>query len=309
LPGPDLQTIVPSLWVGPPVDGRPEPMLVAVSEKSTVRVDINRPTGRAHGTLMLVHGMCGSAESAYMRRTARHALTQGWVVARMNLRNCGGTERLSDTLYNAGQSDDAGHVLRALASAGLPRPLAAVGFSLGGNLLLRHVGRTGVACLADMVVAVNPPIDLEVCARSIEAPRNRLYQLYYIRRLCAQLHRIAAVRPFDPPLPTPTAIRTVRRFDDRYTAPDAGFESATAYYGESSAAPLLSAIRRPTLVLSAVDDPFVPQEIFVPHHGIERVEFLHPTAGGHCGYLQSTRPHFWAAQAILDFLEARRITG
>jgi len=302
LPGHHLQTIVPSLWPGPAVNGAAERRVVRVSEDSSVAVDLNRPLGAAVGTLVLVHGMCGNSESAYMRRTARLALQAGWVTARVNLRNCGGTEHLSNTLYNAGQSGDLARVLEDLQAQHLPRPFATAGFSLGGNIVLLYAGRSGDACLADAVAAVNPPIELEVCARAIAAEPNRIYQAYYVLRLCRQLKRIARVRPPIGPPPVPTRIRSVRRFDEIYTAPDGGFASAEEYYARSSAAPTLSNLRRPAMILSALDDPFVPSEMFVPHRGNRRLRVIQPHRGGHCGYWQSGAPRFWAAEAILGFI-------
>jgi predicted alpha/beta-fold hydrolase len=154
------------------------------------------------------------------------------------------------------------------------------------------------------VAAVNPPIELATCADAIESPENRVYQAYYVLRLYRQLRRIARVgRPVGPP-PVLTRIRTVRRFDEIYTAPDGGYGSADEYYALSSAAPTLSELRRPAMVLSAVDDPFVPAGMFSSHHGNRRIRFLQPPHGGHCGYWQSGSPRFWAAEAILDFIDA-----
>jgi predicted alpha/beta-fold hydrolase len=304
LPGNHLQTIVPSLCKGPTVDGAGERRIIRVSEDSSVAVDLNRPGRAPLGTLVLVHGMCGNSESAYMRRTARLALHAGWVTARMNLRNCGGSEHLSSTLYNAGQSGDLARVFEDLHVHEFPRPFAAAGFSLGGNIVLLYAGRSGDRCLADAVVAVNPPIDLEACAKAIGAPSNRIYQAYYVLRLCRQLKRIAAVRPAVGPTPVPTKIRSVRRFDEIYTAPDGGFGSSAEYYAKSSAAPTLSDLRRPAMVLSALDDPFVPSEMFTPHLGNSWLRVVQPLRGGHCGYWQSGTPRFWAAQAILQFIGA-----
>jgi predicted alpha/beta-fold hydrolase len=285
------------------VEGPVETMLVPVSESSAVQVQINHPPGSSHGTLLLVHGMGGSAESGYMRRTAAQALGRGWTPVRMNLRNCGGTEALSRTLYNAGQSADVGRVLGALEAAGLPRPFAAVGFSLGGNLVLRHAALAGVGCRADSVFAINPPIDLERCARALELPANRVYQMYYTRKLVRALRRILAVRKLSGFPPPDRSIRSVRRFDQLYTAPDGGFASAEEYYAQASAAPHLGRLTRPAVVISAADDPVVPVEMFAPHHGLERVRFVHPRQGGHCGYWQSSRPRFWASTAVLHFLD------
>lgn len=307
LPGPHLQTIVPSLWTGRAVNGAPERHIVRVSHDSSVRVDVNRPRDPGAGTLVLVHGMCGDSESAYMRRTARLFLQSGWVVARMNLRNCGGTESLSGTLYNAGQSGDLACVLEHLQAGQFPRPFAAAGFSLGGNITLLYAGRSGDACLADAVAAVNPPIDLETCARAIEAPSNGLYQAYYVLRLCRQMKRIARLRPTVTPPPVPREVKTVRSFDELFTAPDGGFDSADEYYARSSAAPTLENLRRPAMVLSALDDPFVPARMFAPHRGNRRIAFVQPRNGGHCGYWQAGTPRFWAAEAIRRFVGSDRV--
>jgi predicted alpha/beta-fold hydrolase len=277
-------------------------MVVAVGEGSAVRLEVDRPTGKKRGTLLLIHGMCGSAESGYMRRTARLARRVGWVSVRMNLRNCGGTEALATTLYNAGQSDDVGRVLAALDEGGFPHPFAAVGFSLGGNVLLRYAGLAGANAAAVAFAAVNPPIDLERCAQAIEQPRNCVYGFHYTVRLCRHYRRIQQVRDLPGPHPAAHRIRSVRRFDAIYTAPDADHDSAEAYYAWASASPRLAALRTPTLVLSAADDPFVPTEMFDPHRGVAGMRFLHPPHGGHCGYLQSSRPRYWAAEAILAFL-------
>lgn len=301
LPGRHLQTIVPSLWPAPRVAGDAEHRIVPVARGSSVRLDVNRPAADPSATLLLVHGMCGSSESGYMRRTARLGLESGWVTARMNLRNCGGTERLASTLYNAGQSDDVARVLTHLGDHGFPRPFLVAGFSLGGNIVLRYAAVAGAGSQADAVAAVNPPVDLDACARAIERPANRVYQSHYVRRLCRQLRRIRKVRGGPSPRPRARRLGSVRAFDAIYTAPDAGFASAEEYYETASAGPLLPGNRTPALVLSAANDPFVPIGMFRPYHDLPGIDFVHPAAGGHCGYWQRGRPRFWAGEAIRDF--------
>ena len=305
LPGAHLQTIVPTLATAPWLPGPTERRVVRVSAGSAVRLDVDRPHGRAaRGTLLLVHGLGGSSESVYVRLAARHALERGFVTARMNLRNCGGTEHLADTLYNAGQSGDVGHAVADLSSAGLQRPIVVVGFSLGGNIALLHAGREGAACGADAVVGVNPPIALAACVEAIERPRNRIYQAYYVLKLRRQIAGIAAVRPLGCPVPSLRSIGSVRRFDERFTAPDGGFASAHEYYERSSAAPVIGRIRRPALVISAADDPFVPCSIFDGHRTVAGLRLVHPARGGHCGYWQSGTPRSWAARVVVDFAES-----
>lgn len=277
--------------------------MIAVSDASSVQVLDHRPVGRLRGTLILVHGMAGSADSAYMRRTANVALVAGWRVLRMNLRNCGGTEALASTFYNAGQSDDVGCVLRWLDSVAGSRPYVTAGFSLGGNVVLRHAAVPGDSPSPDAVVAVNPPVDLDRCATAIEAPPNRAYQWHYVRRLRNQLKQIALHRPLPVPLRSRREIGSVRRFDALYTAPDAGFPSAEAYYSHASADPVLSRLERPGAILSARNDPFVPWEMFEGRPWEGRLQVTLASSGGHCGFWQAGKPRFWAADWILDRAE------
>jgi predicted alpha/beta-fold hydrolase len=305
LPGAHLQTVVPALLRLPGPLGAPRLRRIDVGGGNAVRVDVNLPRDRARGTIVLIHGMGGSSESSYMRATARQATERGWVAARLNLRNCGGTAAWACTLYNAGQSGDVAAVLADLAGepATFPRPWMVAGFSLGGNIALLYGGRAGQACAADAVAGVNAPIELERCLRALERRVNRPYERHYVRRLYAQLDEIRRVRPVPGCERLPGPVRTLRGFDDRFTAPDAGFGSAEAYYAASSAAAVLDRVARPTLLLSARNDPFVPVEMFAPWAGRAGITCLHPPAGGHCGYWQRGRPRNWAAQALVEFFE------
>jgi predicted alpha/beta-fold hydrolase len=305
LPGGDLQTIVPHFLAGPVLENS-ETMLVAADARNTLKVMINRPLDKVRGTLLLIHGMGGSAESCDVLHTAQLALEQGWATARMNLRNCGGTEGLASTLYNAGQADDAGHVLAALADS-FPRPLGAVGFSLGANLLLLYAGRTGSGCIADMLTALSPPVDLELCMQNMERSRNLPYNYYFTLGLCRLMGRIQQVRGLSGATPSVFNVRGVRRFDSLFTAPDAGYPSAEVYYEAASAGPQLSGIRRPTLILSSRNDPVVPADSFSSFRGLPGIEFLHPSCGGHGGYRQQGSPPFWAGGELLKFFDSQAI--
>jgi hypothetical protein len=295
--------MVPSVWPARSPARSFELATVEVDDGSAVRLEIDRPARATRGTLLLLHGMCGSARSGYMLRTSRIALARGWTVARMNLRTCGGTELLSRTFYNAGQSGDVGRVLAYLAGNGHRRPLAAAGFSLGGNIVLLHAGRAAGECIADAVAAVNPPVDLDRCARAIERPRNLVYLYHFTSRLCRHHRRVLDRRGTPGPRARLSRQRTVRAFDDAFTAPDAGYSGADDYYATCSAAQVLGRVSRPALVISAQDDPFIPVEIFRPHHGAGNVRFAHPAAGGHCGYVGRGVPRYWAGGAVVRFLE------
>ena len=306
--------MVPSLWPKPPWSGEEATLRVEVAADNAVAVRLRRPSVAERGTLIFVHGLGGSADSHYVVSTARVALARGWNVARMNLRNCGGTIEWATTLYNAGQSDDLDKVLAALE--GLPRPFVVVGFSLGGNLSLRYAGASGDGSRADRFVGVSVPVDLEACLQAMEQPGNRIYDLFFTRKLCRQLHDVERRRPLPGPAqPRWWRIRALRQLDTLYTAPDAGYPSAEAYYADASAAPLLPAARRPILMLSAANDPVIPAAILEAHRGPYRLALS--SRGGHCGFWRpasgatgqgqagqpaSTR-RFWAAESILEFAE------
>jgi uncharacterized protein len=303
LKGRHLETIVPSLWPAPTMPGAVEARIVRVAPDAAVRVEISRPEGVARGTLVLVHGMGGSAASSYMLRTARIAVARGFVAARVNLRNCGGTAELSRTLYNAGQHGDVGAVVAELRDLGSPRPIGVAGFSLGGNLALLHAGKAGAGFAADTVAAVNPPVDLDACLRALERPENRIYQLHFLIGLCRQIRSIRRVREVPGPRASALSIGSIRRFDALFTAPDAGYPSAEAYYAAASSGPHLASIAVPALVVSAGNDPFVPPGMFDPHRSSGlRLEM--PERGGHLGYWQKGSPRFWAGERIVSALEA-----
>ena len=304
LGNPHVQTILASVGRAPVVPAESS-RVVPIEEGVSLRVDFNAPAGKARGTLLLVHGLAGSSDSAYIRWSAWQALNRGWHVVRMNLRGCGGTTELTRKHHNAYQSDDVGAVLRYLTEqSSLPRPFAVLSFSLGANLSLRWAGMAGNAAMADALVAVNAPIDLDRCCAAVDTPPNFLYRYYFVTRLI-KLMRAAPHIALPGPPPSLRNVRQLRVFDDLYTSRHAGFPDAEAYYEAASSARNLHGLRIPTLVLSAKDDPFVPVDMFAPFwkRPIPALRFEHPKRGGHGGYRPRGPRVFWAAERALDFFE------
>jgi predicted alpha/beta-fold hydrolase len=264
---------------------------------------------RTHPTLVLLHGLEGSSESAYMLGTAEKAFVSGFNVIRLNQRNCGGTEKLTPTLYHSGLSGDIEAVLLELIkNDGLPEIFAA-GFSMGGNLVLKMAGESGDAVPRELraIVAIAPALDLAACADALAQPRNFLYNRHFVKSLKKHMRYKSSLYPDLFPLQFSTfrRIRTVRDFDDLVTARFCGFRDAADYYKRSSASPLLSAIRRPTLILTAQDDPFVPFGPFQdsaiqenPH-----ITLIAPPHGGHCAFIseEAGADRFWAEARIVEF--------
>ncbi len=224
---------------------------------------VNRRPEPDAPVLVLWHGLTGCADGDYMAATAAKAWEAGFHTVRMNMRSCGSTESLSRGLYHAGQSGDVARVCEALVRQEGWRRVHLAGFSLGGNLVLRLAGEYGRRPPAWLrsVTAISPPVDLALAVETLEAePANRIYTHYFLRNLRRLVERKSLLQPdaFDPSLLE--GLRSMREFDDRFTAPLGGFHSALDYYRRTSPAPLLPRICVPTLILHARDDTFLPAD-------------------------------------------------
>ncbi len=260
-----------------------------------------------HPTLVLLHGLEGSSDSAYMLGTAEKAWVAGFNVVRLNQRNCGGTENLSPTLYHSGLSGDIRAVVLELIGRDKLPEIFAAGFSMGGNLVLKMAGEFGDDAPAELrgLVGVAPAFDLAACADALSEPRNFLYERHFVRRLKGRMRRKTALFPGQFPVDGMRDIRSVRDFDDVITARFCGFASADDYYARSSARQLLANIRRPTLIVAAGDDPFVPVATFADA-ALEanlNITLVAPAHGGHCAFIsgESGAERFWVEARIVDF--------
>ncbi|HYM12849.1 MAG TPA: alpha/beta fold hydrolase [Bryobacterales bacterium] len=295
---PDLATIVGRYW---PVRLEPgEPRLFPTEPGVQV-------LGRCHWrdprapVAVLVHGLEGSCDSTYVRWMARATLDAGFDVVRLNVRNCGGTEHLAPTLYHSGLTTD----LRAVVAQLAPRRLFLIGFSMGGNQVLKLAGEWGVSAPPHVaaVCAISAPIDLAACARRLGEPRNRVYERHFLRRLAASLRRKVRLFPDRFSLAPLARVRCIIDFDHHITAPAFGFRDAWDYYEQSSALRYLDAVRLPALLIQARDDPFIPFACYrLPVNAALRL--LAPDHGGHVSFLSRTPPRFWAARQALRFFQA-----
>lgn len=263
-----------------------------------------------HSSILLVHGLEGSSESGYMLGTAEKAFLAGFNVVRLNQRNCGGTEHLTETLYHSGRSEDLRAVAAELAEHdGLPEIFVA-GFSMGGNLALKMAGELGDAAPRELrgFAAVAPSFDLAACARALEEPRNFVYERHFVRRLKRRMRRKARLYPDRYAAVRNGGLRgihSVREFDDAITAPFSGFQGAEDYYARASAVGVAGKIGRPTLILTAQDDPFVPFESFARPEVLEnpKIRLLATRHGGHCGFISAKdgAERFWAEARLVEF--------
>jgi predicted alpha/beta-fold hydrolase len=276
-----------------------------------------QPDRQSAPTLLALHGLEGSSEAHYMRGLAEKAFAAGFNVVRLNQRNCGGTEHLSRGLYHSGLTADPLFVLTELRDRdGLSR-FAVAGYSLGGNLTMKLAGELGAVDDAKAkndtlpevkaFAAVSPVIELEDCVQSIERRENRIYEWNFCRNLQGRMRRKSKVFPGSFDLAGLWKVWSIRTFDDRYTAPHHGFNSAGDYYHRASAMRVIDRVARPSLILSAADDPFVPPHIFDapavknnPH-----ITTVITQNGGHCAFVEPANGYdgYFAERMIVEFLK------
>lgn len=261
-----------------------------------------------HPTLIVVHGLEGSSDARYMLGTAAKALRVGFNTIRLNLRNCGNTEHLTPTLYNSGMSGDLLAVVNELIERDNLRNIFLVGYSMSGNIVLKLAGENGHK-LADKisgVCAVSPSVDLSACAAAIERRDNWLYQKSFMRSLHRRIKQKEKLYPDLYDATDIRLIRTIREFDERYTAADGGYKNADDYYARASALPLIKDIRIPTLIVHAQDDPFIPFDS-LQHPSIAanpNVVLLSPEHGGHLGFVGADtngEDRFWSENRVVEF--------
>ena len=258
-------------------------------------------------TVTLVHGLEGSSDSRYMRGLAARAWVAGCNVVRMNMRNCGGTEELTPTLYHSALSGDVGAVIRhCVRTQGVQR-VALVGYSMGGNLVLKLAGEWGAAAPLVAVAAVCPAIDLAAGSDALHQPVNRMYEWHFLRGLMARFRRKAALYPHIYDTRGVGPIRSLRMFDDRIVARYCGFRDADDYYFRAASARVADRIAVPTLILRALDDPFIPllPETRAALEANRHVTLLETAHGGHCAYLSEEAGDaiHWAEATAMRYLQ------
>src|SRR3569833_1371833 len=257
-------------------------------------------------TVILVHGLEGSSESRYIRGIAARAWEAGCNVVRMNMRNCGNTDHLTPTLYHSGLSNDVGSVIRHYAAQFKLERVALVGYSMGGNMVLKLAGEWGSRAPLCAVATVCPAIDLAAGSDALHEPTNRVYEWHFLRGLMRRYRRKAALYPEIYGSDGVGAIRSLRQFDDEIVARHCGFRDADDYYYRAASARVVDKIAVPTLILRAIDDPFVRMTaetrsklLANPH-----VLLVETPLGGHCAYLtrDSGEDIHWAEASNLRYL-------
>jgi predicted alpha/beta-fold hydrolase len=309
----DAQTIGAHFWPGrfrPRDQSGDEERLFTIAPDTQVRARTRWQVNRAdHPTLVVWHGMEGSASSGYMLTTADKAFRAGFNVVRVNFRNCDETEHLSPQLYHGGLTEDLRTVVHELISKDHLSNLFMAGFSLGGNMVLKLAGEYGENPPREIraVCAISPSIDLRAGCDLLKQRRNWIYQRDFLRRLKHRIRVKARLFPDRYDAEALRGIHTIEQFDNHYVAPAFGFADANDYYARSSSRPFISRIRIPTLIIHAEDDPFIPFEpIRDPTITANPYVLLVATErGGHVAFVSNTRgdERFWAENRLVEFCE------
>ena len=317
-----LQTIAGNFLPRPNHLGVPETVFVevtpATAEQGSSQVLCHchwqPPELRATApTAVILHGLEGSSNSQYVIGNANKLWSSGCNAIRMNMRNCGGTEGLSPTLYHSGLSGDVLAVLRFFVARERLLSVSLVGYSMGGNLVLKLAGELGNEPPRELrsVVGVSPAVDLAASADALHQLQNRVYERRFLRALLGRFGRKATLLPERYDAARAKGIGTLREFDDQITAFYSGFAGADDYYFRAAAARVLDRITVPTLILHALDDPFIRllPETRAKIVGNPHISLVEPEHGGHCAFL--ARPEalsgydgYWAEHTLLRFVMA-----
>ena len=256
---------------------------------------------------LVVHGLEGSASSAYVLETSRALWDRGVRAVAMNFRACSGEPNRLARFYHAGDTGDVAHVLDLLAGRFPGVPLAAVGFSLGANVLLKYLGERGDQARVRVAAGVSIPFDLGAGADKLQATAmGRLYTGIFVRSLKRKFRQKGRLTADACDARRVLAARSFREFDDAATARLHGFSGVDEYYGTSSCAQFLPRIRVSTLVVHAEDDPFVPVDA-IPRDALRANSHLTAAItphGGHVGFIAGPpwRPRFWAEAEVARFV-------
>ena len=273
-----------------------------------VLVHSQRPHSDPTARVILVHGLEGSSDAGYARSLSQAALLAGYAVHRFNMRSCGGTEHLSGrALYHSGQTGDLLTVIRRM---GNDLPVVLIGFSLGGNVVLKLAGELGASggTLIAGVAAVSTPIDLAACAKRLNARSNIVYSRRFLSRLKQRVQLKEKVTPGMFRLEDLNRVRTIYDFDDLFTAQVFGFGSADNYYATQSSNQFLEHIRIPALIVQAKDDPLIPFEVY-RHPAFSKNRHLKLLAvehGGHLGFVSKKKPRLWLDRVLVEWMEQVR---
>lgn len=305
---PHLQTVLPRLFRRAPI-WRPRWQRLELPDGDFVDLAWSESPERAphKPRLVLFHGLEGNFYSPYIHGLMRAAKAQGWISVVMHFRGCSGVPNRNSRIYHSGETGDASYFLQWLINTYGSAPTAAVGFSLGGNMLGCYLGEQGDNAKVDAAAIVSAPFMLEPCAHKLDRGFSRIYQSYLLKALKNSALRKLESYPNSLPISIPqiNQLKRISEFDNEITAPLHHYLNASDYYQRCSAMPLLPKVRKPLLIIHAKDDPFMTPDVIPPAGYLPaNIEYQLTEHGGHVGFIAGSwrHPSMWLEQRIPSWL-------
>ena len=298
-----LETIYPALCRKVKLHRTPESVIIQTNDGDSLDMDFYRTD--ADRTVIISHGLEGNSRRPYVLGMVSAFLESGWNVIAWNYRGCSGKINNSVKSYHSGFTQDLCEVIKFAEMPGIAA-IALVGFSLGGNLTLKYLAENNISELVKSAVGISVPLDLHGSSVQISKFSNILYSKRFLRTLLKKVRQKARIFP-EVPLANIKKVTDLKTFDDYFTAPMHGFADAMDYYRSSSAISILDKIQTPTLIINALNDPFLPESCF-PFRQLKNHDFVHlltPSRGGHVGFCAINGDGFyWSEKKAVEFVNA-----
>lgn len=283
--------------------------IVKLPDGDKISLEITTPQGwkPTDQTVVFVHGLCGSHKSPNLVRMAKRLEPLGIRTVRYNMRGCGSGRGLSKKIYHSGRSEDVFECLKDLKKEHPESPITLVGFSLGGNIVLKLVGELAEIAPAflEKVIAVSPPVELYSSILMLGDPINSIYEKYFYRQLRADVHYRHKKFKDLPKINLPRSLK-IYEFDQLYTAPACGFSNAVDYYHKCSAAHVVGDIAIPCKILLSEDDPIISPKALDPYPVPSTVSIFKTKKGGHMGYLgksEGKKGFYWLDNLLVEWIK------
>jgi len=304
LSNPHLQTILSNI-VHPPF---PTVTAQRLELEDGDFLDLLWSETRAPQTLLILHGLEGSIRSAYAKRILNYCNRHKIAAILMHFRGCGGEPNRLLRGYHSGETGDLRFVIEHLKSSGIS-DIALLGYSLGGNVTLKYMGEAKTDAAIRCAIAVSVPMRLDICADTMDLGFARIYQRTLLGRLIKKIHlKRELIDRHDRIFPDPRKMHNFRLFDDAFTAPIHGFDSAEDYYQKCSSKQFLRGIDKPTLIIQSRDDPFMSAGVLPAENELSNAVTLELSKrGGHVGFIGGRLwPEFWLEKRFHNFLIEQR---
>ncbi len=261
---------------------------VELKDKDKLAIEVSTPKKWKNNlpTIVMIHGLCGSHKSTYLIRIGKKLNKKNIRVVRINLRGCGSGRGLARKAYHGGQSDDIFSVIKLLKEEAPDSPIILIGFSLGGNIVMKLAGelKNEAKNYLKMVMAINSPLNLYPCVKRMGLPDNQFYEKYFTKLMKEDLYYRQSIFPDIPQVILPEEM-TMMEFDELYTAPNFGFFNALDYYSKCSSYKLIPEITIPAKIMFAKDDPIIETCTFEGVTLPKDIQVYTTNKGGHMGYL------------------------